>query len=169
MQWWAPDHIFKPLCKPAELWQHYNNMQQIISRPSGLEGWQEHSSLQDDKVRCNEGRQVSWLKFSQNKTLFVWLLFTRLAMRQKSIPHDAFIVCSQTRNRPHSSHSYCTMALAKTNWEPAATLGESSTTMCIYSLVIFVFRLYHYTLRMQLFIFKGYNVDVHSVFGFRLK
>lgn len=84
----------------------------------------ELSPLQDDKVRCNGGRRVSWLKFSQNKTLFVWLLFARLPMRQKSIPHDAFIVFSQTRTRPHSS--YCTVALTtkNTHWKS----GGSRTT-----------------------------------------
>lgn len=38
-------------------------------------------------------------------------------MRQKSIPHDAFIVCSQTRTRPHSDQSYCTQALTKKTTE----------------------------------------------------
>lgn len=57
--------------------------------------------------------KVPWLKFSQNKTSFVWSLFARPSQRQKSIPHDAFIVFSRTHTRAHiCRHCYCTTIVA---------------------------------------------------------
>lgn len=53
------------------------------------------------------------LKFSRDKTSFVWSLFGRPSLRQKSIPHDAFIVFSQTHTRAHiCRHGYCTTIAA---------------------------------------------------------
>lgn len=68
--------------------------------------------------------KVSWLKFWQNKTSFVRSLFTGLSPRQKSIPHDAFIVFSQTHTRPHiCRHGYCTTIIAaKNSWKTTANM-----------------------------------------------
>lgn len=74
---------------------------------------EEHSPPQDDKLNCAGAGKVSWLRVSQNKTLFVRSLFTGPSLRQKSIPHDAFIVFSQTHTRPHiCRHGYCTTIAA---------------------------------------------------------
>lgn len=91
--------------------------------------WGEHGPPQDDKLNCAGAGKVSWLRVSQNKTSFVRSLFTGLSLRQKSIPHDAFIVCSRTHTRPHiCRHGYCTtIAASQNSWK--TTAGRAATML----------------------------------------
>lgn len=63
--------------------------------------------------------QMQWgqasvvIEILSEQNLVCVIIVHRARNEKKSIPHDAFIVCSQTRTRPHSDQSYCTQALTK--------------------------------------------------------
>lgn len=75
--------ILRSLCESVSAFQR-RATKQAVSQSSAL--WRldrRPAYCRMTKSKCNGGRRVSWLKFPQNKTLFVWLLFARLAMRQE--------------------------------------------------------------------------------------
>lgn len=101
---WAFHQILRSLCESVSAF-HRRATKQPVSQSSVL--WRldrRPAHCRMTKSKCNGGRRVSWLKFPLNKTLFVWLLFARLAMRQegggKKIHSTWCIHCFSAKHAP---------------------------------------------------------------------
>lgn len=99
-----------------------------------FEGWEEHSPLQDDKVKCDggrEGRRSVVIEILSEQNL-VCVIIVHQAPSEAKIHSTWCIHCfSQTQTRPSSSSGglgYCTTALAENKRKPTASLG--SANMC---------------------------------------